>query len=271
MVGKFKLIPFLKRRKIEIVSLCVAVVVWQFIADFVVKNPLLLPSFSDVLMSLTHIIPPADEPLWKTMIMDSAVSLLHLGIGLGAAICIGILAGAAMGWFKTIDRALDPLIEIIRPIPPIAWIPFAILWFGLTHFAAGFIIFMGAVFPILINTYAGFKSAERTLVEAAKVLGCTRDRDVVKSVVFPSALPSIATGIRVGMGIGWMCVVAAEMFGVMTVGLGYRLWAQFYYLHQMDHVLLYMVAIGLIMLFMDRVFRYFVEKKLLRWRRGIVV
>lgn len=263
MVGKFKLIPFLKRRKIEVCSLCVAVVVWQFIADFVVKNPLLLPSFSAVLVSF--------HELWKTMIMDSAVSLLHLGMGLGAAICIGILAGAAMGWFKTIDRAVDPLIEIIRPIPPMAWIPFAILWFGLTHYAAGFIIFMGAVFPILINTYAGFKSTERTLVEAAKVLGCTRDRDVIKSVVFPSALLSIATGIRVGMGVGWMCVVAAEMFGVSTVGLGYRLWAQFYYLHQMDNVLLYMIGIGLLLFFMDRMFRYFVEKKLLRWRRGIVI
>lgn len=263
MVGKFKLIPFLKRRKIGIGSLCVAVVVWQFIADFVVKNPLLLPSFSAVLVSF--------HELWKTMIMDSMISLLHLGIGLGAAICIGILAGAAMGWFKTINQAVDPLIEIIRPIPPIAWIPFAIVWFGLTHFAAGFIIFMGAVFPILINTYAGVKSAERTFVEAAKVLGCTRDRDVVRSVVFPSALPSIATGIRVGMGVGWMCMVAAEIFGAGTAGLGYRLWAQFFYLHQMDNVLLYMMGIGLIMLFMDRVFRYFVEKKLLRWRRGIVI
>ena len=263
MVRKFKLTSFFKRRKLEIGSLCAAVVVWQFIAEFVVKNPLILPSFSDVLVSF--------HELWETMIMDTSISLLHLGIGLGAAICIGILAGAAMGWFKTIDRAADPLIEIIRPIPPIAWIPFTILWFGLTHYAAGFIIFMGAVFPILINTYAGFKSAERTLVEAAKVLGCTRDRDVVRSVVFPSALPSIATGIRVGMGVGWMCVVAAEMFGVSSAGLGYRLWAQFYFLHQMDNVLLYMMAIGLILFFMDRVFRYFVEKKLLRWRRGIVI
>jgi NitT/TauT family transport system permease protein len=107
-------------------------------------------------------------------------------------------------------------------------------------------------------------------VEAAKVLGCTKDRDLIKSVAFPSSLPSIATGIRVGMGIGWMCVVAAEMFGVSKNGLGFRLYQRFYYAHQMDNLLLYMIILGLIGLFLDRIFRYFVEKKLFRWRKGIV-
>lgn len=88
--------------------------------------------------------------------------------------CVGIPIGIVMGWFRMADRTIDPLIEIILPIPPIAWIAFAIVWFGLTHHSAGFVVFIGAVFPILLNTYAGFRNVSKTLVEAAKVLGCTK-------------------------------------------------------------------------------------------------
>lgn len=98
-----------------------------------------------------------------------------------------------------------------------------------------------------------------------------QNRDLVKSVAFPSALPSIATGTRIGMGVGWMCVVAAEMFGVSKYGLGFRLYQRFYYAHQMDNLLLYMPILGLIALLLDRAFRYFVEEKLLKWRVGMVV
>jgi NitT/TauT family transport system permease protein len=261
MAGR-RLVRFLKGRRLEMVSLCIAAIVWQIAADFVVKDPILLPSFYDVLLSFFE--------LWRIIPLDILISLLHFGIGLAIAACVGIPIGIAMGWFRRADRAADPIVEILRPIPPLAWIPFAIVWFGLTHYSAGFIVFIGALFPILINTYAGFRDVPKTLVEAAKVLGCTKDRDLIKSVAFPSSLPSIATGIRVGMGIGWMCVVAAEMFGVSKNGLGFRLYQRFYYAHQMDNLLLYMIILGLIGLFLDRIFRYFVEKKLFRWRKGIV-
>jgi len=263
MLDKNKRISFFKTRGLEIVSVCVAVLIWQVAADFVVRNPFFLPSFASVLVSLYN--------LWTTMVIDVSVSLLHFAIGLAAGMAVGIPLGAITGWFRTADRAADPIIEVIRPIPPIAWIPFAIVWFHLTHQAAGFVVFIGVLFPILINTYDGFRGTAKILVEAAKVLGCTRSRDLLRRVAFPYALPSTATGIRVGMGVGWMSVVAAEMFGVSKAGLGFRLFQEFYFLHQMDNLLLYMMVIGLTALLLDRLFRHFVEKRLFRWRAGVVV
>ncbi len=189
---------------------------------------------------------------------------------MGVAIAVGIPLGIMMGWFKTIDKAVDPIIEMIRPIPPLAWIPFAILWFGLTQYAAGFVIFVGAVFPILVNTYTGFRNTPRVLVESGKVLGCIKNRDLIFRIALPAALPAIATGVRVGMGVGWMCVVAAEMFGVSTYGIGWKIW-HWNDLHHMDMVLTYMLVLGFIALVIDRLFRYIVQEWWLKWQTGVVV
>jgi len=189
-------------------------------------------------------------------------------MGMIAALLIALPIGMIMGWFRLADEFLDPIIEVIRPIPPLAWIPFAIIWFGLTNAAAAFIIFMGAVFPVLINTYVGFRSLPKVYVESAKVLGAIKDFDLMRYIAFPYALPSIAGGIRIGMGIAWMCLVAAEMFGVSTSGLGYQIWYN-YSLHKMNYVLLYMIVLGLLGLLIDRSFRYVVEDRMLRWRLGL--
>lgn len=254
---------FLKEKKLEIISIVAVVVIWQILADFVVKNSFFLPSFTDVVRAFFD--------LWRIIPLDILVSFLHFGLGLVVAILVGVPLGALMGWFKAADKIFDPIVEILRPIPPIAWVAFAVIWFGLSHFAAGFVVFVGAVFPILINTYAGFKSAPKTLVQAANVLGCRKNINLIRYVAFPSALPMILTGIRVGMGVGWMCVVAAEMFGVSRNGLGFRLYQRFYSLHQTDNLVLYMIILGLIALLLDRAFRHFVEGKLLKWQKVLVV
>ena len=255
---------FLKKYRIyTIISLGIAVAIWQFIAVFIVKNSFILPSFTETITSLYDLI------VRMEIFTDLLISLYHFAIGMFFAIVFGIPIGMAMGWFKKIDNLMEPLIELLRPVPPLAWIPFAIVWFGLTHQSAGFIIFIGAVFPILTNTYSGFSSVPKTLVEAAKVLGCTKNKDLLKSVGLPSSFPDIAVGLRVAMGIGWMCLVAAELFGVSKEGLGYKIW-WYYYLHRMDNVLSYMIALGLIGLGINWVFRYVVEKKLLRWMEGTV-
>ena len=259
-----RFISFLKDRTLEIVSLCIVIVIWELIADFVVRDQFLLPSFSAVVLAFSEILSSG------ILLGDIVTSLFHLAIGLAAAICIGVPLGVLTGWFRIADRIADPIIEILRPIPPLAWIPFALIWFHLTHYTAGFIVFIGALFPLLINTYAGFRNVSKVLVESAKVLGCTKDRDLIKAVAFPSAFPFITTGIRIGMGVGWMCVVAAEYFGVSTSGLGYRMWQRFYFLHQMDNLLVYMIILGLLALLIDRFFRFFIENKLLKGYREIV-
>ena len=206
---------------------------------------------------------------WSSIISeDLPVSSLHFSIGLGAGLLVALPAGMIMGWFKVADSIMDPIVELLRPIPPLAWIPFAIIWFGITNSAAGFIIFMGAVFPIMINTYAGFKGLPRVYVESAKVLGATRDIDLIRYVALPQALPSIAAGIRIAMGIAWMCLVAAEMFGVSKNGLGFKIWDSYGH-YRMDEVFMYMIVLGLLGLAIDRTFRYVVEERMLKWRVGL--
>ena len=247
-------------RGIEVLSILALIGLWQ-LAAVSINDTLILPSFLQVVDALTR--------SWQAILMeDLPVSLVHFGFGMLAGLLIALPIGMLMGWFRAADRIMDPIVEIVRPIPPLAWIPFAIIWFGLTDQAAGFIIFVGAVFPILINTYVGFRSLPRVYVESAKVLGATKDRDLIRYIAFPYALPSIAGGIRIAMGIAWMCLVAAEEFGVSTSGLGYKIWS-YYYLHEMDYVLLYMIVLGLLGLLIDRSFRYVVEEKMLKWRVGL--
>ena len=102
----------------------------------------------------------------------------------------------------------------------------------------------------------------------SRSLVAPKDLDLVRYIAFPYALPSIAGGIRIAMGIAWMCLVAAEQFGVSSSGLGYKIWS-YYYLHEMDYVLLYIVMLGLLGLLIDKTFRYVVEEKLLKWQVGL--
>lgn len=246
-----------------IFAIILALLFWQAMATLVVKNAFILPSPVDVFKAFLHLIKS------DTLLKDIGVSLIHFGIGLGSALLIGIPIGIVMGYYRVADAFLDPIVEIIRPIPPLAWIPFAIIWFGLTNASAGFLIFIGAVFPILINTYSGFRGIPRIFVEAGKMLGCIKDPDLIRYIAFPSALPQIAAGIRIASGVGWMCLVAAELFGVSKYGLGQKLWL-FYDLHQMDSVVVYMLLLGLIGLLFDRLFRYYIDHHFLRWRTGEV-
>jgi NitT/TauT family transport system permease protein len=244
-------------------AIFVAIIIWEIIAAGILRNPFILPSPVDVLLAFINLLSKG------RLLLDFEASLIHFGIGLIAALLIGIPIGIVMGWSRRFDAFLDPVIEILRPIPPLAWIPFAIIWFGLTSWSAGFVIFIGAVFPVIINTYSGFRGVPRIFVEAGKMLGCTKNLDLIRYIAFPAALPSVAAGIRIASGVGWMCLVAAELFGVSNNGLGMALW--FYYnLHQMDSVVVYMILLGLSGLFFDMVFRYYIDRHFLKWRTGEV-
>jgi NitT/TauT family transport system permease protein len=252
-----------KDRWLGAFAIVLALAIWECYAALIVKDSFLLPGPVDVASAFLELVQKG------ILILDFKVSMIHFGIGLGAALLIGIPIGIAMGWSRKFDVFMDPIIEILRPIPPLAWIPFAIIWFGFTTVSAGFVILMGAVFPILINTYSGFRSVPRIFVEAGRMLGCTKNRDLIRFIAFPAALPSVVSGIRIATGVGWMCLVAAELFGVSENGLGKNLW--FYYnLHRMDCVVVYMILLGLIGLFIDMAFRYYIDRHLLKWRTGEV-
>jgi NitT/TauT family transport system permease protein len=253
----------IRERWFGALAIILALLVWEGYASFFVKNSFLLPGPADVLLAFIDLLRKG------ILLADFEVSLMHFAIGLAGALIIGIPIGIAMGWNRRTDEFLNPLIEILRPIPPLAWIPFAIIWFGFTPVSAGFVIFVGAVFPILINTYTGFRGVPRIFVEAGRMLGCIKTRDQIRYIAFPAALPSVVSGVRIATGVGWMCLVAAELFGVSNNGLGKDLWF-FYNIHQMDAVVVYMLLLGLIGLAIDMAFRYYIDSHFLKWRTGEV-
>ena len=178
---------------------------------------------------------------------------------------VAIPLGIVMGCFKWVNEQVDPIIEILRPIPPIAWIPLSILWFGVGNVQNQFIIFLGIFFLILINTIDAVKNVEPNLIRAARCLGAG-SWGVITRVILRAALPQIVTGIRIGLGVGWMALVAAELVGANS-GLGFLINDARTVLRT-DYILVGMIAIGLIGLCLDRLIRY-TAQKLMPWSRAL--
>lgn len=237
--------------------LAVALLIWQLVADLMIKDTFLLPSPKQMLIALWTV--SLDIP------RDTVISLLHFAIGLMSAAIIAVPVGGYMGWSRSFDRAVNPLVQLLRPIPPLAWIPFALIWLGLSHWSAGFIVFVGSLFPVIIATYTGFRTVPKVLLDAARVLGCSTNRQLLRRVAFPAAVPMIASGLRTAMGVGWMSLIAAEIFG-QSHGLGYKLW-HYYNLHQMDNVVAYMLILGITGSSLDAGFRLYVHR-CWRWHKG---
>ncbi len=146
----------------------------------------------------------------NTIIGHILWSLSRVMIASIIASVVGITLGVTMGWYKTVEAIFRPLFEVIRPIPPIAWIPLAILWFGLGETPKYFIIFLAAFANVTVNVYDGAKSVDPELVGAAKMLGAS-DRRTFTSIVLPATVPHIFAGLQIALGSAWATVVAAEM------------------------------------------------------------
>ncbi len=174
----------------------------------------------------------------------------------------GIVLGIMVGWYRPVAELIDPSIQMIRPIPITAWVPFAIALFGIRDWSSIYLISLGAFFPIVVNTTHGVRETSHTLLRAARMLGYT-PRQVIYKVVLPSALPSIFTGLRLGVGMAWVCVIVSEMVAVKS-GLGYVLWDG-YYLGRMDIIVAAMVSIGLLGFCSDRLL-IFLGGRVLRWK-----
>jgi NitT/TauT family transport system permease protein len=196
------------------------------------------------------------------------MSLTRVTIGFSVAALTAVPLGIAIGRYRLVDSILGPIVEATRPIPPIAWIPLAILMFYRNMLGAQvFIIWVGAFFPILTNTTTGVKRTEPVHIDSAKTFGAS-EFQVLSKIVVPSAGPEIFAGLRIGFGIAWMCLVAAEMIGG-GLGLGYLVLI----MQQLGHtgaVIVSMLLIGLIG-FLITFFFLFIEKRLLRWRQPVSV
>jgi NitT/TauT family transport system permease protein/taurine transport system permease protein len=166
-----------------------------------------------------------------------------------------------MGWWRFVYNQVNPIMEILRPIPPLAWIPLSILWFGIGDEQNEFIIFLGMFFPILINTIVGVKNIDPNFVRAARSLGAPEHK-VLARIVLKGALPQIITGVRIGLGVGWMALVAAELVGANS-GLGFLI-NDARSMLRTDTITVGMLAIGVVGFLIDAAIRA-LSRQLLPW------
>ncbi|RCX20084.1 NitT/TauT family transport system permease protein/sulfonate transport system permease protein [Anaerobacterium chartisolvens] len=154
-----------------------------------------------------------------TIFIHLLVSLKRVIIAFLIASFAGIFLGVMLGWNKRFNAFFGPIFEILRPIPPIAWIPLVILWFGIGETPKVVIVFIGSFVPIVLNTFSGIKMIDSLLISAGKVLGAN-ERQLLWDVAMPASLPAILAGMKTALGSGWMCVLAAEMV-VAKQGVGF--------------------------------------------------
>jgi ABC-type nitrate/sulfonate/bicarbonate transport system permease component len=232
---------------------------WQYVSVAVLDDTTrtLLPPPSAVLSAAWQLI--ASGELLHNLI-DSVRCELVAFLWALTAVPLGI----AMSWWPVVEEQCDPIVEILRPVPPLAWIPLSILWFGIGNTQNEFIIFLGIFFPILLNTITGVKSVETNMIRAARCLGAG-EAPILWRIVFRAALPQILTGVRVGLGVGWMALVAAELVGAVS-GLGFMINDARSVLRT-DQIIVGMATIGLVGLCIDSLLR-FIMKRMLPWSRA---
>ena len=191
-------------------------------------------------------------------------SLFRVSVGFLLAVAFAVPLGLWMGWVKGAFVTLNPVFQILRPISPIAWIPIAILWFGVGNASPVFLIFISSVFPMIVQTTAGVHTIERRYLRAAENFGVSR-YTLFRQVVIPAVLPQILVGMRIGLGVAWLVVVAAEMIA-LRAGLGYLIMDSRNAGNRYDLVVAAMIIIGLIGLMLDGGMRLLEGHKLVRWR-----
>ena len=223
----------------------VIVLAWAALSRLV-ANPTLLPSPETVLATLWTLV--ASGKLFE----HAGTSVGRIFLSWAIACAVAIPLGVFMGRSERIERLLRPAVELFRPISPIAWIPLAVLWFGIGLSGKVFIIFIGSFFPVLLNTIAGVKGVPPILITAAKTFGCS-PLSITTRVCLPAALPTIATGLRIAFGTAWMTIIAAEMVA-SKAGLGHMIMDGMEILRS-DVVIVGMAAIGLLGFAFDALFR----------------
>jgi NitT/TauT family transport system permease protein len=233
--------------------------VWEIVCRAARVSPAILPPPSQVARKWWEYLVSGELP------QDAVATLLRVVVGFVIGAGLALPLGLWMGARERIYELFNPIVQLLRPIPPIAYIPLAILWFGLGNPPAFFLISLGAFFPVLMNTIAGVRTVDAIYVRAAQNLGAPAGT-LFWRVLFPAAMPSILAGLRVGVGVAFIVVIVAEMIAVNS-GLGYRILEAREYFWS-DKILAGMISIGVIGLAIDTVMAR-LNARLLRWHRGL--
>ena len=252
--------PFVSARAIILPSLVAVMFLLFWDGAVRLSGSQLFPKPLDVLWGLVEL---AQKGL---LIKYVVASLFRVTWGFTLAVIVGIPFGLLMGSNKLVQEAFNPLIQGFRPISPIAWIPVSILWFGVSDAAPVFLIFLASVFPITVSTAAAVKSVQSVYLRAADNFGLTKFQ-LFSRVIFPASLPQIVTGLRIGLGIAWLVVVAAEMIAVNS-GLGYLIIDARNAGKRYDLVVAGMVLIGVIGWLLDLLMRQVERFQTVKWAYG---
>lgn len=251
----FELSPSLRAVVMVVVSIGGMLVVWHLSSQYIF-NPRLVPSplktFGEA-WSMT---------LTGELFEHVCVSLQRVLVGYFLGCTIGVIAGGIVGRVGIIRELVDPALELIRPISPVALVPLSILWFGIGEFSRYFIIFYATVIIVFLNTAAGVSTTPRIRIRAARCLGAT-DRQIFTKIVLPSAVPFILTGMRVALGFSFMGIVAAEMIAAST-GMGYLI-MQSRLLLQTEKLFVGLLVLGIIGAICDRIFRTLLDRTMRRY------
>lgn len=238
-----------------VLATALVLALWHF--SVIWTGTRVFPSPRDVERGLAELL--RKHLLWS-YIWDSLRRVL---IGFGAAAILGIPLGLALGWYPAANRIVNPVLQLLRPISPIAWIPVAIIFFGVGDGAAIFLIFLGAFFPIVVTCVSGVSNVPPTYRRAGRNFGLSPAQLLAK-VIFPAALPRILVGLRIAFGIAWLVVVAAEMIAVNS-GLGYLVIDSRNAGKRYDLVVAAILLIGVVGLILDLCFRRLERIKPIRW------
>lgn len=254
---------FLPRAAIPVALPLALIVLWQMLAmafggirtprpDHVVTEGIVLFASGDLPMAMIQ-------------------SLVRVFSGFAVAAALGIPLGMLMGTVRAAERNLDPLVESFRPIAAIALLPMAILWLGTGTPAAVMLVAYAAFFPIVINTIAGAKSVDRNLILAAATMGLSRAA-ILRTVILPGAAPQIAVGLRIGLGVAWTAIVAAELAvgaksgGGGSGGIGQMMFVFFAYSIELNRIVVCMAAVGVVSLVLDWAVRA-LTGRILKWKQ----
>ncbi|MGV2845530.1 taurine ABC transporter permease TauC [Aeromonas hydrophila] len=214
--------PLPRRLGVSLLTLCALLALWWLVARLGLISPLFLPPPAQVLQQFATLAGPQgfmDATLWQHL----AASLQRILIALIAAAFFGVTVGLAMGLSTTLRGMLDPLIELYRPVPPLAYLPLMVIWFGIGETSKVLLIYLAIFAPVAMATLAGVQGARQVRLQAARALGANRWQ-VLWYVIVPGALPDILTGLRIGLGVGWSTLVAAELIAA-TRGVGFMVQA----------------------------------------------
>jgi NitT/TauT family transport system permease protein len=248
----------------RLVAPIVVVVAWQLSVDWFRFGDGFVPAPTEVVHTAGIWIfgLGSNDRYAGTWLAAVIASTQRVAMGFSVAAFAGVVIGTMIARSRLAADIFDPILQTLRPIPVSAWVPFSLVFFGLSAASAVFLVTLGAFFPVVLNSVAGVRHVSEIHLRSARMLGAGVTRSLWL-VILPSALPSIFVGLRLAIGLSWVLLIVAEMVAVKS-GLGYELWNAYYY-NRMDVIVAAMLTIGLLGFVSDRLL-LLISRRVLRWR-----